>query len=149
MTANYINKPTRCTFCMYLFYNFCTILHVSNDHFVHHQEFMIYCICSCVQTMQTCLDTFAWFVHSYRYSKSWTAYGERNGRSKHVELYKNCRINTYRKCILLVCLSNSYAMYNKFEVGIQSDKAWNSGSLALKYLHPKWKETNFKTRVDY
>ena len=31
-------------FCMYLFYNFCTVLHVSNDHFVHHQEFMIYCI---------------------------------------------------------------------------------------------------------
>ena len=31
----YINKPTRCTFCMYLFYNFCTIRHVSNGHFVH------------------------------------------------------------------------------------------------------------------
>ena len=30
----YINKPTRRTFCMYLFYNFCTNLHVSNDHFV-------------------------------------------------------------------------------------------------------------------
>jgi hypothetical protein len=29
---------------MYLFYNLCTIVHVSNDHFVHHQEFMIYCI---------------------------------------------------------------------------------------------------------
>ena len=28
---------------MYLFYNFCTSLHVSSDHFVHHQEFMIYC----------------------------------------------------------------------------------------------------------
>ena len=40
----YINKPTRCTFCMYLFYNFCTTLHVSNDHFFHHQKFMIYCI---------------------------------------------------------------------------------------------------------
>ena len=23
---------------------FCTVLHVSNDHFIHHQEFMIYCI---------------------------------------------------------------------------------------------------------
>ena len=52
---NYINKPTRCTFCMYLFYNFCTTLHVSNDHFVHHQNFMIYCICSSVKTVQTCL----------------------------------------------------------------------------------------------
>ena len=31
---------------------------------------------------------------------------QRNGRSKHVELYKNGRINTYRKCILLVCLHN-------------------------------------------
>ena len=29
---------------MYLFYNFCTNLHVSKGHFVHHQEFMIYCI---------------------------------------------------------------------------------------------------------
>ena len=44
IVTNYINKPTRCTFCMYLFYNFCTTLHVSKDHFVHHQEFMIYCI---------------------------------------------------------------------------------------------------------
>ena len=50
----YINKPTRCTFCMCLFYNFCTTLHVSNDHSVHHQEFMIYCISSSVQTVQTC-----------------------------------------------------------------------------------------------
>ena len=40
---------------MYLLYNFCTTVHVSNDHFVHHQEFMIYCICSSVQTVQTCL----------------------------------------------------------------------------------------------
>ena len=31
---------------------------------------------------------------------------ERNGRSKHVELYKNCRINTYKKRILPVCLWN-------------------------------------------
>ena len=31
---------------------------------------------------------------------------ERNGRSKHVELYKKCRKNTYRKCILLVYLYN-------------------------------------------
>ena len=27
-------------FCTYLFYNFCTTLHVSNDHFVHHQGFI-------------------------------------------------------------------------------------------------------------
>ena len=31
---------------MYLFYNICTTLHLSNDYFVHLQEFMIYCICS-------------------------------------------------------------------------------------------------------
>ena len=44
IVTNYINKPTRCAFCMYLFCNFCTNLHVSNDHFIRHQEFMIYCI---------------------------------------------------------------------------------------------------------
>ena len=31
---------------------------------------------------------------------------ERPFRSKHVDLYKDCRINTHRKCILLVCLYN-------------------------------------------
>ena len=45
-------------------------------------------------------------VLSCRYSKSWTPDDERNGHSKHVELYKNCRINTYRNCILLICLHN-------------------------------------------
>ena len=29
---------------MYLFYNSCTNLYVSNEHFFHHQEFVIYCI---------------------------------------------------------------------------------------------------------
>ena len=29
---------------------------------------------------------------------------ERNSHSKHVELQKDCRMNTYKKCILLVCL---------------------------------------------
>ena len=65
---------------MYLFYRFCTTLHVSNDHFVHQQEFLIYTICSAVQTIQTCLGT---------------PDDERIGRSKHGELYKKCRINTY------------------------------------------------------
>ena len=56
---NYINKPTRSTFCMYLFYNFCTTLHVSNDHFVHHQEFMIYCILQlCTNRANVSTDTF-------------------------------------------------------------------------------------------
>ena len=41
---------------MYLFYNLCITLHVSNDYFAHQQEFIIYCIYSCVQTVQTCLD---------------------------------------------------------------------------------------------
>ena len=54
--------------------------------------------CSSVQTMLTCLT-----VRSYGWNNHKT---ERNGLSKHVELYKNCRVNTYRKCILLVCLYN-------------------------------------------
>ena len=45
---------------MYLFYNLCTTLHVSNGYFVHHQEFMIDCICSCVQTVQTCLTAWSY-----------------------------------------------------------------------------------------
>ena len=103
IVTNYIHKPTRCTFCMYLFYNLCTTLHVSNDHFVHHQEFIIYCILQlCTNRANVRLYTAA------EYSKSWTADDERNGLSKHVELYKDCRINTYRKCILLVCLYNNY-----------------------------------------
>ena len=28
------------------------------------------------------------------------------GRSQHADLYKNCSINKYRKCVLLVCLYN-------------------------------------------
>ena len=35
-----INKPTRCTFCMYLFYSLFEKLRVSNDHFDHHNEFI-------------------------------------------------------------------------------------------------------------
>ena len=71
-------KQTNKMHFLYVFIiQFCTTLHVSNGHFVHHQEFMVYCICSCVQTVQTCLtakqlkqlDTFARFVHSCRYSK--------------------------------------------------------------------------------
>ena len=48
--------------------------------------------------------TFARFVQSCRYSKSWTPDDERNCRSKQVELYKNCRI--HKNYILLVCLYN-------------------------------------------
>ena len=51
------------------------------------------------------LDTFQHGLHrAAEYSKSWTADDERNGPSKQVELYINCRMNTYRKCILFVCL---------------------------------------------
>ena len=50
IVTSYINKPTRYTSCMYLFYNFCTTLHVSKDHFVHNREFMIYC------TVQLCTN---------------------------------------------------------------------------------------------
>ena len=41
-----------------------------------------------------------------RFGLAPTADDERNGPSKHVEIYGNCRINTYRNCILLVCLYN-------------------------------------------
>ena len=36
----FINKPKWCTLCTYLFYNHFATLHVSNDSFVHHQEFI-------------------------------------------------------------------------------------------------------------
>ena len=66
------------------------------------------CICSSLQTIQTCLTAwsyspnhkteqlgmFVWFVQSCRYSKLWNPDDERNSHSKHVELYKDCRINT-------------------------------------------------------
>ena len=71
--TNYINKPTICTFCMYLFYNFCTTLHVWNDHFLHHQEFMIYCICGSVQTIQTCS------VRPYVRRTHWASYTRLHG----------------------------------------------------------------------
>ena len=53
------------------------------------------------------LDTCAWFVQSCRYSKSWISHDKRNDLSKRVDLYINCRINTYRMCVLLVCLYNN------------------------------------------
>ena len=93
---------------------FFTALQVSKDYFVHHQDFMIYCIRSSVQTMQTArwftvsaalykpckllgltvdsspktaqLGTFARFVQSCGYSKSWTPDDEWNSLSKFVEL---------------------------------------------------------------
>ena len=40
IVTNSTNKPTRCTFCMYLFYNLLVTLHVSKDYFVHHQVFI-------------------------------------------------------------------------------------------------------------
>ena len=42
-------------FFVYLFYNLFATPHVWNDYFVHSQQFIIYCICSSVQTMRTCL----------------------------------------------------------------------------------------------
>ena len=36
----FYKQPARCTFCMYLFYNLFATLHVSNDCFVHHQQFI-------------------------------------------------------------------------------------------------------------
>ena len=73
MVSDYINKPTRCSFCMY----YSTI-------FVQIYIF---------RTAISFIIRSSWFtVHSCRYSKSWTPDDERNGRSKQVKLYKNCRI---------------------------------------------------------
>jgi hypothetical protein len=94
---------------MYLLYNLCTTLHDSNDYLLptlrvvtgsnRQAELFQYGLCRAAE-----------------YSKSWTADDERNGPSKHVELYKDCRINTYRKCILLVCLYSS-SHYSNFLIG--------------------------------
>jgi hypothetical protein len=51
---------------LYLFYNFCTTLHVSNDHFVHHQQFMIYCI------LQLCTNRAN--VSAWSYGWNWLLY---------------------------------------------------------------------------
>ena len=55
--TNNINKPTRCTFCMYLFYNPFATLHVSKDYFFHHQKFInsIYLrLCTHYANMPSC-----------------------------------------------------------------------------------------------
>ena len=96
---------------MYLFYKLCTNLHVSNSLFVHHQE--------CTNHAKHGL------YRAAEYCKSWTPDDERNGRSKHVESYKVCRINTYRKCILLVFL------YNRLRCAVYS--ASNSSNLFMKW----------------
>ena len=81
----YTSKPTRCTFCVYLFCNFW---------------------CKSTFFERPFLSSSGVHDSAAVYSKSRTPDDERNGRSKHVELYKNCRINTHRKCILLVFLYN-------------------------------------------
>ena len=40
IVTNSTNKKKKMHFCMYLFYNLFATLHVSNDYFVHHQEFI-------------------------------------------------------------------------------------------------------------
>ena len=68
-----------------------------------HREKQFLCV-FILQFLYVSKDAFARSVQSCSYSKLRTPDDEQNGRSKHVELYKDCRINTYRKCILLVCL---------------------------------------------
>ena len=46
------------------------------------------------------------FSYAFILQSLYNSDDERNARSKHVELYKDCRINAYKKCILLVCLCN-------------------------------------------
>ena len=62
--CDYINKQTRCTFCMYLFYNFCTTLHVSKDNFVHQSGIHKFTV-SAAQ-YKPCKRAFTWFVLSCR-----------------------------------------------------------------------------------
>ena len=53
---NQLHKQTNKMHFLYVFIlQLLYTLHVSNDCFVHHQETTIYCICSSVQTVQTCL----------------------------------------------------------------------------------------------
>ena len=55
---------------MYLFYNLFETLHVSNDYFVHHQEFInLLYLQLCTNRANVSKDTFARFVQSCRYSK--------------------------------------------------------------------------------
>ena len=104
---NQFYKQTNKMHFLYVFIlQFSTTLHVSNYHFVHHQEFMIYCIlqlCTNRANLPNCCLT----VGSNR--KTAVRHvcapdGERNGHSKHVELYKNCRINTFIQKVHLVGL---------------------------------------------
>ena len=128
---NQLYKQTNKMHFLYVFILQCfTTLYDSNDHFIHNQEFMIYCIlqlCTNHVTVSNCLvlpvptvrpSSYTRLHGLYRaaeYSTSWTPDDEWNGHSKHVELYKNCRINTYRKFILLVFL------YKKPRIRLQAE----------------------------
>ena len=93
--TGYINKPTRCTFCVY-------ILQSSYNSTCFERPFRS-----------------SSGVHDLLYSAALYKPCKRVCRhvSKHVELYKNCRINTYRKCVLLVCLYNRLdARYIQFQI---------------------------------
>ena len=127
IVTNYTNKPTRCTFCMYLFYNLYTTPHVSNDHFVLHQEFMVYSMCSSVQTLHTCLDM---FVQSCGQSKSLTPDDERNGLQKHVELYKKLQNKYIQKVHLVGLFVQLVTMHGTYNVK-------KSGKLTFRVQNPK------------
>ena len=112
IVTNYIIQSTRCNICIIYSTIFCKTLHVSNDHFIHHQEFMIYCILQlCTNHANVSRHVYMLCTQPQNTVNLWTPDDERNGRSKQVELYKNCRINTYRKCIVLVCLYNNEKVY--------------------------------------
>jgi hypothetical protein len=98
----HINKPTRCTFCIIYSTIFVQLYMFRTTILFIIRSSWFFCICSSVQDVQTCLDT---------------PDVERIDRSKHVELYKNCRITTYSKCILLVCLYN-WLRYTVHLVGL-------------------------------
>ena len=88
-TNDYINKITRSTFYVFI---------------LQSLYYSTFTVGTCSKCKAEQLGKFEWCEQTCRYGKSWTPDDEHNSLSKHVELYKDCRINTYKKCILSVCL---------------------------------------------
>ena len=72
---------------MYLFYNFCTSLHVSNDYFFRYQEFMIYCILQLCTKHANVPNRHVCMLCT-QLQNTVNPDDERNSRPKHVELQK-------------------------------------------------------------
>ena len=104
-------RTNKMHFCMFLFYNLCT-LHVLKDHFVHHQESTSYGICRFAQTTQTCPTAryhcwkFQLWERAVRHvcmvyrelqnSKFMSSCWWKKQSFETCRVYINCRINTYK-----------------------------------------------------